>query len=156
MKRMLTAGLTAALLLAAVPGFASAGGPPLGFAGVWTAVDCATWWEETPDGHVVDCDVWGDGSTIILAVGRGANPHVFFADTYSSLCADQGLPTSFSGVGRGTYEQASGMLFIHVDTTCGSVSQGWLDIGFYRDPGSDTLWSDDDGDGWGWALTRLL
>jgi hypothetical protein len=35
------------------------------------------------------------------------------------------------------------------------VPQGRLDLGFSRDPGSDTLWWDDDGDGWGWVPTRL-
>ena len=123
-----------------------------GFAGVWTSIDCATWWEETPDGHLVDCDRWGDGSTFKLIIGGGTSPHVVLLDDYASDCADGNTPTQLVGVGAGAYIDV--WLFVEPLTVRCGPARGAMSVSYYYDLGSDTLWEDEDGDGWGLVFRR--
>jgi hypothetical protein len=136
----------------AVPSTALASpGTAYGFAGQYTAIDCATWWEENPDGsHDVECSIWGDGSTLTLQIGRGAKPRVVFIESSSTWCVDSGFEAVFKGVGYGTFDDPTNLAVTLPSTWCGSVPlDGTASFGLYRDPGSKTLWWDADGDGWG-------
>ena len=139
MKRLAILLLSAALLLLAPTTSAASG-----FVGQWTTTDCAT----SPQGEI-DCDVWGDGSLMAMRIGVGENPRVTFQDFFASSCAAEGPSTHWVGAGRGTYEDV--FLFVNLDKTgCGRTQLG-SEVVFqlYHDPGSDTLWEDEDGDGWG-------
>jgi hypothetical protein len=125
---------------------------PPGFAGVWTSTDCATWWEETPEGHLVDCDRWGDSSALTLIITSGVSPRVVFLDSYASDCASANLPTRRVGLGTGRYFEI--WLFVEPLTAwCGRWRTAQT-VSLYHDPGSDTLWEDEDGDGWGLIWDR--
>lgn len=126
--------------------------PAAGFAGVWRTVDCAQWWE---DGHV-DCAVWGDGSQLSMTIGEGDTPRATFQDSFASVCANGGsASTRWVAAGTGIYED----IFLWLTFTksgCGSFGQGgYGGVQLYHDPGSDTLWEDEDGDGWGYIWYRL-
>jgi hypothetical protein len=122
-----------------------------GFVGNWTTTDCAT----SPTGEI-HCEVWGDGSVMALHVGVGESPKVTFVDFYAGSCANAGSPnTHWVGAGTGTYEDM--FLFASLDKTgCGTYQMG-SDAGlqFYYDPGSDSLWEDEDGDEWGYIWYRF-
>lgn len=146
MKRLAILPLIGAMLTFA-PATSAAGG----FVGQWTTIDCAT----SPEG-VVDCGVWGDGSLMALRIGVGEHPRVTFQDFYASSCDNAGSPaTHFVGAGRGFYEDI--FLFVGLDKTgCGRTHMGAeVEFQFYHDPGSDTLWEDEDGDGWGYIWYRF-
>jgi hypothetical protein len=149
------------LLLAALPMSVSAAKPG-GFAGNWVAIDCAT--NENPE-IGMDCDVWGDGSTLTLHIGTGATPQIVYKDSYSMECALGGSSsTRWVASGSGYYESQLApegdlltFLFPVFDTSgCGSFAQGDPEPGgIYWDAGSDTLWEGDpDGDGWGHDFVR--
>ena len=124
-----------------------------GFPGSWQSVDCAQWWE---DGHV-DCGVWGDGSELSLTIGQGDSPRIGLQDTYASWCANQGSnSTRFVASGYGTY--SGGLLTpTYTKSGCGRVGAGgFVGADLYHDPGSDMLWEDPDGDGWGIIWYRVL
>ncbi len=124
-----------------------------GFPGTWQAVDCAQWWE---DGHLA-CDVWGDGSDLSLSIGRGDTPKVGLQDSYASFCANNGsTATRFVASGYGTY--SGGQLTpTYTKSGCGRVGAGgFVGADLYHDPGSDTLWEDPDGDGWGIVWYRVI
>lgn len=140
MKRLAILIMSGALMLLAPTASAASG-----FVGQWTTTDCAT----SPDGEI-HCEVWGDGSLMALRIGVGARPRVTFQDFYASGCDAQGSPsTHWVGAGRGFYEDV--FLFVELDKTGCAIFQLRSDVVFqlYHDPGSDTLWEDEDGDGWG-------
>lgn len=124
-------------------------GKAYGFAGHYTATDCATWWEENPDGsHDIDCSVWGDDSAMTLDIGTGVHPSVLFIDTYATFCANANLPTTYTAVGKGAFVDSNNLEVTFTSVFCGDVA---MDVG----PGMGlygpvpTLWNDPDGDGWG-------
>ncbi|HEX6128429.1 MAG TPA: hypothetical protein VF071_05330 [Candidatus Limnocylindria bacterium] len=151
--RRLAAVAVAALvaqLIIATPASATPRGPD-GYAGVWRAIECAQWESDSP--WDVDCEMWGDGSTLRLVIGHGETPRLLHTDSYSSYCADEldSPVTHWVSRGIGSYEE-NGILSVDFTTGgCGSVDIGFHSAGaFYWDPGSDTLWSSDpDGDGYG-------
>jgi hypothetical protein len=150
MKRLVS-GLVLVASLTLPPTAMASPGDANGFTGAYTAIDCATWWQEDPDGsHDVDCSIWGDGSTMTLQIGRGAKPRVIHIDYYSEWCVDTGLPRVFKAIGYGEFEDANNLAVTLPTASCGSVL---LDVvatfSVYRDAGSRTLWNDPDGDGWG-------
>ena len=122
-----------------------------GFPGGWTTTDCAAWWE---DGHI-DCGVWGDGSAMTMRIGIGDTPKVSFADSYASSCVNAGSPSvRWVGAGAGFYDDI--FLWVNLSKTgCGVYQMGNpVSFQLYHDPGSDTLWEDEDGDGWGYVWYR--
>ena len=100
-----------------------------GFTGHWTAIDL-------------------DGSALTMHIGRGDAPRVQLRDSYSS-CANDGSSSPWIGLGSGEYFEI--WLFVNFEKTrCGTSGQGApVTLQFYWDPGSDTLWEDEDGDGVG-------
>jgi hypothetical protein len=120
-----------------------------GFVGTWVTVDCAT----TPEGDV-DCDTSGDGSAMSMIIASGDRPSVTFQDSFATFCDGNGSrATRFVANGVGTYDGD----FLWVDFAnggCGAVTTGALTFQLYHDPGSDTLWEDEDGDGLGYIWHR--
>lgn len=146
MKRLVILLMSGVLMLYAPTASAASG-----FVGQWTTTDCAT----SPEGEI-HCEVWGDGSLMALRIGVGARPRVTFQDFYASGCDNQGSPsTHWVGAGRGVYEDI--FLFVELDKTGCGINQLRSDVVFqlYHDPGSDTLWEDEDGDGWGYIWYRF-
>jgi len=95
-----------------------------------------------------------DGSAMLMSIGRGTTPVVGFVDSYATVCATANLPTRMVGAGRGSY----GGIHLFVEplrTLCGRFPFGSLNIQLYHDPGSDTLWEDEDGDGIGITWFRV-
>lgn len=158
MKRHAVACLVLALaLLALALAPAATAAPPsaTGFTGGWTTTDCVVWWEE-PHDPAADC---GDGSRMYLQIGPGETPRATFQDEYASSCDGAGSPaTRFVGAGRGEYYLSGSDLHLEVTlhkTGCGVVNQGLgIRLAFYWDAGSDTLWEDEDGDGFGYVWHR--
>ena len=157
MKRLALACLVlASVLLTVAPAVSAARASATGFTGGWTTTDCVVWWEE-PHVPATDC---GDGSPMYLRIGPGEAPRVIFQDVYASSCYRVGsASTRFVGAGRGEYFLVASDLHLGVPlhkTGCGHVNQG-LDIwlAFYWDAGSDTLWEDEDGDGYGYVWHRV-
>lgn len=132
--------------LALAPSALAAGSSTHGFAGRWTAVDCAAWWE---DGHL-DCSVWGDGSYQTLDIGRGDDPRIRFEDYYAGYCANNDSPsTHWVAAGYGQYDGPF-LWPTYTKSGCGRFGSGGYASGaLYYDSGSDTIWEDPDGDGWG-------
>ena len=119
----------------------------LAIAGTWTTTHCATWEKPTASGVIVDCARWGDRSTLTLVIGGALRPVASLADTSGGRCtsADPGVHTPTTHP-----EFGSAGLFLRLDfpaCTAAAIAVGGLDI--YHDPGSDSLWDDPDGDGWG-------
>ena len=106
------------------------------FSGIWKATDF-------------------DGSALVMSIGRGTSPLVGLVDSYATACASAHLPTRMVGAGKGSY---SGIyLFVEpLRTWCGRIPFGSINLQLYHDPGSDTLWEDEDGDGVGitWYRAR--
>lgn len=127
-------------------------GPPSGFAGTWTTIDCAQWWEEP---HIVDCAFWGDASELTLGIGPGSTPAVTFHDAFASVCANSGSRTT-RWVAAGTGEFDDTFFWpTYTKSGCGTFGMGgYSGDALYHDPGSDTLWEDPDGDGWGYIWYR--
>jgi len=140
---------SSALVVLAIPTLGAS--PATGYTGRWTAIDCATWWEEP---HVVDCSIWGDGSVQTLTIGPGSRPTATYQDTYASVCAGDGFPdTRFVAAGRGEFDEPY-LWVTYRRTGCGVVATGGVAIQYYHDAGSDTIWEDPDGDGWGLNWVR--
>jgi hypothetical protein len=124
-----------------------------GFGGSWRATNCATHESELPDGHPVDCERWGDGTTLMLWIEPGQGSAVTMTGARVGSCRGRGgVASDPPAPGPGSF-----LLLEFQQADCGGVGLGddqtvWL----YHDPGSDTLWLDDDGDGWGliWHRTR--
>ena len=116
-------------------------------------MDCASFEGATPD-----CDVWGDGSLQTLSIGPGPAPQVVFQDAYASVCANNGFPaTRYVAAGTGEYFEIWLFATFH-KTGCGAFGNGdaqFLTMQFYWDAGSDTLWQDEDGDGYGYIWYRV-
>ena len=148
-RRGMVAVVAAVALTLAVASVALAA-PKAGFAGQWQSVDCAQGWE---DGQV-DCSVWGDGSQLSMTIGSGSTPRATFQDSYALVCAINGsASTRWVAAGTGAYED----IFLWVTFTksgCGTFGQGGYAVQLYHDPGSDTIWEDPDGDGWGYVWHR--
>ena len=157
MKRHLAVGLILIGLLG-LPGAALAAPPSHpDLAGTWYTIDCAQWWE---GGVPVDCSVWGDGSTIYLTIGPGNAPVAWLYDTYAQVCEDNGEPPYWIALGMGSWEvdePSNRTLNIGFRLAgCGTLEKdNSYTIGLYWDPGSDTMWNDPDGDGWGLTWRRV-
>jgi hypothetical protein len=135
-----------AFLATAVPtAGAIAGSPATGFTGHWESIDCAT--SEIGE---VDCSVAGDGSTMTLVIGPGQAPHAVLRDSYATVCAENGSAnTRWVAAGTGEYEDIF-LWLTFSKSGCGTFGMGgYGGVQLYHDPGSDTIWSDPDGDGWG-------
>lgn len=150
MKRLVL-GLLVLASLTFAPAVVAAPGPPASsFTGIWTAVDCASWWE---DAHL-DCSVWGDGSQQTLRIGFGEAPRVTYEDAYASFCFNNGgHSTRWIAAGSGEFDTP----YLWVNFTksgCGEFGTGGYTIQLYYDPGSDTIWEDTDGDLWGTTWYR--
>ena len=127
-----------------------------GMSGTWTSLDCATFWVERPDGtHLTDCDRWGDSSIQTLRIGRGDMPAVTFEDSDASSCASSSDPPLWLGSGTGKYEDI--YLFVTLDEgACGTDQPATtLERQLYYDRGSDAMFEDEDGDGFGYVWRRL-
>jgi hypothetical protein len=150
-RRQIAAFVGAIALLVTLVESAVAAPPPAisGFVGQWVTADCAT----TPDG-VVDCGLWGDGSTMSLTIGTGEYPQVTIRDSFAIGCQVEGNPaTRFTASGVGTYDGDH----LWVDFSrggCGRFRPAVFTIQLYHDPGSDTLWEDEDGDEFGYIWYR--
>jgi len=134
-------------------------GKPAGFAGSWTAIDCATGDNQGQWG--MDCSVWGDASTLTLHVTKGDAPRFVYQDAYSTECAMAGsAATRLVVTGSGYYatNEWDQTFFIPITTVarCGNLVLEGYDLGgIYWDEGSDSLWAGDpDGDGWGISWGR--
>ena len=125
LSTVLAIWLAAASLLAIVPSVAAAGA---GVAGTWVSID-------------------SDGSTQMLAIGRGSAPAVTYQDFYASSCDGAGSPaTHFVATGRGTLDGDS----LWVDFRkggCGRVGIGAFGLGFAYDGATDSM-TDDFGITW--------
>lgn len=142
---------------------------PIEFVGVWTAIDCPS-----VGGAPADCSLnWldGDGNPTIVADGslqtlrieRGITPRVTYADSYASYCDNNdSSSTRWVAAGTGEYVDADGnpappfvTLWANFSKSgCGQFGQGGYSIQIYRDPGSDMLWEDSDGDNYGTVWSR--
>jgi len=156
MKRIrsgVAATLVAGSVLAGLASPVLAGSGATGFTGHWTTVDCAQWWE---DPHVVNCELWGDGSRLTLAIGPGVTPTVVFQDFFASVCANNGSrSTRWIAAGTGEFDEAF-LWPTYTKSGCGTFGMGgYGGDALYHDPGSDTLWEDPDGDGWGYVWHRV-
>ena len=130
MRRMLTGALAlwlaAAGLLALAPVVSAAGSA---FSGTWVSIDT------------------DDGSTQMLAVGRGSSPAVTYHDFYASSCFNGGSPsTHFVATGRGTVD-GDVMWVDFRNGGCGRHKIGPFGLAFIYDAGADTL-TDDFGITW--------
>lgn len=127
--------LAAALALAAFVGaMLGAGASPAGgsvFEGTWTATDPA------------------DGSGMILVVGPGDEPAVYFEDSYASGDACVIAESKrFRADGNGTVDGHRLTAEWPDDGGCGRFTVPMVDFQYDYDPGGDTL---TDGDGLTWA-----
>lgn len=137
MKLVTAACMFMVLAQLAVAPAVLAAGPATGFSGTWATIDCATWWEEGPDGHLIDCDVWGDGSSMTLVIAPGDTPQVTFQDAYASSCVNAGSSsTRWVGAGKGYYGDI--YLFAPLPKTgCGTYQmRSSVQLELYHDPGS--------------------
>jgi hypothetical protein len=143
--RRLVAPTVIALLVAFIATPASAAASSA-YTGNWISTDCASWWE---DAHL-DCQQWGDGSFMTLHIGVGDAPRAVYRDSYASVCANNGSPsTRWVAAGSGEYDD----IFLWLTFTksgCGTFGDGgYGGVQLSTDVGSDTMWEDEDGDGWG-------
>ena len=157
------AGLAAAIGLVAVASYAflrtslpgiAPGAPsaaPTGFQGTWETIDCAQWWQ---DGRPVNCSVWGDSSKLRLTVGPGTEPTATYEDSSAICPARPAELPPFTAGGTGTFAPPH-LWLTFASAGCPSFGNGGDGrVQLYRDPGSDTLWEDEDGDGWGLIWRR--
>lgn len=149
--RSLSTLVAVVALFVAAPAALAADGAPSGFAGNWVSIDCAT--SETGQ---VDCDQWGDGSAMTMHIGQGDTPRVIFQDTYASYCANNGsASTRWVAAGSGEYDDIF-LWLTFSKSGCGNVATGgYGGVQLYHDAGSDTIWDDADGDGWGYIWYRM-
>jgi hypothetical protein len=149
----LVAITTFAVLRTTVPASAPGGiaTAPTGFEGTWETIDCAQWWR---GGRPVDCSVWGDSSRLRLTVGLGTEPTVTYEDSSAVCPARPAELPRFTVSGTGTFTPPH-LWLTFASTGCPSFGKnGDGAVQLYRDPGSDTLWEDEDGDGWGLIWRR--
>jgi hypothetical protein len=139
---------SSALMALAAP--VAANSAATGFSGRWQSIDCASL-----EGAPPDCSVWGDGSLQFMTIGPGATPAATYQDTYASVCADNGGPSRWVAAGSGEYDD----IFLWLTFTksgCGTFGMGgYGGVQLYHDPGSDTIWEDEDGDGYGLIWYRV-
>jgi len=157
------AGVAAAVVLVAITSFvvlrtplpgsapATAAATPTGLEGAWETIDCAQWWQ---DGRPVDCSRWGDSSHLRMTVGPGTEPAATYEDSSAVCPARPGALPRFTASGTGTFISPH-LWLTFASTGCPSFgNEGNGRVQLYRDPGSDTLWEDEDGDGWGLIWRR--
>jgi hypothetical protein len=91
-----------------------------------------------------------------LAIGPGDQPSITFQDTFASYCEHNDSPaTRYVAAGYGEYDDIFLWVTFH-KTGCGSFGQGGsTGSQLYHDPGSDTIWEDEDGDDWGYIWYRV-
>jgi hypothetical protein len=151
---ILAAVASAGLLRTSQPGFVPGSAPeaPVGFAGTWVTMNCAQWWQADR----IDCSISGDSSELRLTIGPGEEPIASYADNAAGCSSTSVSPTRFTASGIGRYERP--FLWLTFSATgCSSFGRnGDGRLQLYHDPGSDTLWEDEDGDGWGliWRRSR--
>jgi hypothetical protein len=127
---------------------------PTGHAGMWQGIDCAQWSSNEPTD--VDCNIWGDGGTVKMMISAGSSPAIIHVDMYSQECVALGTSAVFTAHGYGTYTDPGQMDTDFYGGGCGSHRVGPFGMGsLYWDPGSDTLWHDPDGDGYGVHYWRV-
>ncbi len=126
-----------------------------GHVGVWQTIDCAQW--ESADPTEFRCDIWGDGSTLQISITGGRVPVVTLRDTYSDWCSVNASSHVWTGTGYGTYTDPGQMETTFLRGGCGSLQfeAPWSIGSLYWDEGSDQLWNDPDGDGWGYHFWRV-
>jgi hypothetical protein len=118
---------------------------PSGFAGSYSATNCATH-SLSDDQLTFDCERWGDGATIALEIGSG-NPASI------QLFTDTGHSCSGSGTLNTTPPQPAEGTFLWIETS--DPSCDFIDLGddlashLYLEPNGRRIWFDDDGDNWG-------
>jgi hypothetical protein len=136
-RRRIAALIVALLTLAALVPAAAAADPTTGFTGTWRTTDCAAWWQ---DGHL-DCTVFGDGSEETLVIGPGETPRATLQDSYASICANSGSPsTRWLAAGTGEYDDVFLWLTFN-KSGCGTFGMGgYGGVQLYHDAGSDTIW----------------
>ena len=118
---------------------------PAGFAGSWSATNCATR-SEGGDQLNVDCDKWGDGATIALEIRPGEPAAVQVSTDGGAVCTGSGtLKTTPPLPADGIY------LWIELsDPSCDLIALGDDHAShLYLEPNGRRIWFDDDGDGWG-------
>lgn len=127
---------------------ASAHGP----AGNWTSVDCAQW---EADPARMDCSRWGDGSSLTLHIGMGENPQITYEDAYNTYCASKGA-TSEKWVSAGTGTSSNASIVASLKGGCGTLGDATQQMHLYYEIGNDTIWQDEDADGWGYHFHRVM
>jgi hypothetical protein len=148
--------LVAALILLLIAALAIRAGStppsplPMGFGGAWTTTNCAMWWAggEQP---AVDCDRWGDGTTIELSIGHGEPASIRVSSAPVPDCVGSASVNITPPMVRdGTF------LWVEVEgTPCARLELGDDSAShLYLEPGDQRIWFDDDGDGWGLFWTR--
>lgn len=128
--------------------------PTIGFIGTWTTRDCATWWVNAATEDTQDCERWGDGTELTLRIDAADPGAVTLVGPNVVSCTGvpdrprQGIPP-FPGAGN--------YMLVHLESTaCGDITLAEdATLDFYRDFGSDTIWLDPDGDGWGLNWSRV-
>ena len=96
-----------------------------------------------------------------LQIGHGDAPRVTHRDSYATICANAGSPTTrWVGAGTGEYEVDGLTLWVHLTKTgCGNyVFADEVVFALFwccEDGSTDTLFSDPDGDGWGTLWYRV-
>ena len=151
---LLLAAALILLLMAALGVWAGSRPTPVlpgGFAGTWTATNCATH-SLGGDRLDFDCDRWGDGSSIALEIGHGEPTSVRVSRGSGAACSGSGtLNTTPPQPADGTF------LFIEFsDPSCDVIALGDDHAShLYLEPNDRRIWFDDDGDDWGlfWIRT---
>ena len=117
-----------------------------GYAGSWSATDCA----QRSNDQTFDCARWGDSSELRLTIGPGDTPAAIFEDASTEPCADgSGGSHPWRAAGTGSF-QGVHLVLGFTSQSCGNAEESWANpMDLYRDVGTDTLWFDPDGDEWG-------
>jgi len=162
MKRFIVSLLVIASLTFAPVAVADSGWSRT-LAGTWITTDCATWWEEVDGTYAYDCTEF-DNSAMSLRIGEGARPRVEMVDSFASACRKAGLPSRFVGVGYGEFtdpDDVNVTIWVTLtDMRCGSEPFGDepYQFGLWQarsdNPAFDSLWDDQDGNGWGYTWFR--
>ena len=145
------AAILASFAAVALVAPAIADSPATGFTGRWESIDCASYL-----GAPADCSISGDGSLQTLTIGPGTTPVATYQDSFARFCANNGSPsTRWVAVGTGEYEDIF-LSLTFFKSGCGAFGMGgYGGVQLYHDPGSDTIWEDEDGDGYGLIWNRV-